>query len=1127
MKFLKLEILNLASLDRPDGESIDFEHGALGDSTIFSIVGPTGSGKSTLLDAICLALYGNAPRYPLRKGERNKGIKIYGETDDSENVRLVPTDPRNILTRGRKNGYSKLTFLANDGTIYRAEWHVAFKRTLFDSAKTYLFKLVTKNGRTEEEYSDWNGLPSIIGLDYDQFLRTVLIAQGSFASFIEADENDRFGLLEKLIGCETLYTTITTKIKQKRDEAKSALDTLVTTYSVLDHELIKPEKDLQTVMARIAKLEEEERKTKTELGQVNDALGWYAQEKKHNDNLKTFQAALFKARQELMAFQEQAERLNLHDSTHDAIVCYKEILASENTIREQDEELKGFEKQIEAIVKAIREEKSKLQELVNVLDKAKKEIKEYGPHINRARTIKGELKAIQKGLEEKETAKRAAEMAMKEAREAVQKNAENIQTADHVLKKAQVDYKSLRSSIDEDRKKKADEENKAKNAYNAELEKAKKKDVQTLQKASAAALQMKNDIAKTVGLRQDIDKKINEVKTLEKENGELSKRIGRINEELNNLNLKSLKSELETLRDTRTLMSCEDWDKHRLLLKDGEECPLCGSLEHPYKLKEKLEPVLNSLDQLITGKEKQLDDSTELEKERSRKEATISVHNTSLEKLKKELDTLHQEWSDIHTLYPEWPDCIDALKDLQQRIVDESDKAGIALSDYNELVKKVDALRIEKEKAVEASRRYKEESDKELEQAETKITKAETDFKTEKGKTENLNSQAKEKSKALLIATNALTLAMKEVDAKKAEIKSEIGDHDPDQLENSLNIGKDNADINVKEQEKTVARLANEKNVTDGKIEAIRQNKNTEEQRLANKKSQLDEWLDKYNSAPEHAKKLTNQDIAFIFGMTEDWEALRGKQEALRTAVTMANTTYENEKTVHKRHLVEKPELTEDQLDARKKELEGISSDELVDLKTRKKRHDTAMTALGDIFQQKQEAELLKKEWDEVADSIGGDGKTLRKIAQCYTLRFLIEHANDEIRKFNTRYELMQVKNSLGIRVIDHDRADDIRDTTSLSGGETFIVSLGLALGLSSLSSRNISFGNLFIDEGFGTLDPDTLATVLDSLAMLQSSQGKKVGIISHTDTMSEHITTQIRIVKKGNSGSSHIELYP
>lgn len=225
--------------------------------------------------------------------------------------------------------------------------------------------------------------------------------------------------------------------------------------------------------------------------------------------------------------------------------------------------------------------------------------------------------------------------------------------------------------------------------------------------------------------------------------------------------------------------------------------------------------------------------------------------------------------------------------------------------------------------------------------------------------------------------------------------------------------------------------------------------------------------------------------------------------------------------------LQKKPDMQKEALLTKKAELENVSNQELIDTKARLQRHNMAKELMGNMFAQKQKAEVAKREWEEIADAIGGDGKTLRKIAQCYTLRFLIEHANVEIRKFNSRYELQQVKNSLGIRVVDHDRADDVRDTTSLSGGETFIVSLGLALGLSSLSSRNISFENLFIDEGFGTLDPDTLATVIDSLAMLQSSQGKKVGVISHTDTMSERITTQIRIIKDGNSGSSHIEIYP
>lgn len=102
MKFLQLEILNLASLDKQGGEVINFEEGALGESTIFSIVGPTGSGKSTLLDAICLALYNRAPRYPRKKGDKNQNIEIFGAADASESNRLAPTDSRNILTRARK-----------------------------------------------------------------------------------------------------------------------------------------------------------------------------------------------------------------------------------------------------------------------------------------------------------------------------------------------------------------------------------------------------------------------------------------------------------------------------------------------------------------------------------------------------------------------------------------------------------------------------------------------------------------------------------------------------------------------------------------------------------------------------------------------------------------------------------------------------------------------------------------------------------------------------------------------------------------------------------------------------------------------------------------------------------------
>ena len=219
MEIIKLEILNLASLDKSDGEVINFKEGALGNSNIFCIVGPTGSGKSTLLDAICLALYNRAPRYPRKNGEK-QSIKIYSDKNDAEKNRLAPTDCRNILTRGKKHGYSKLTFLANNGVLYRAEWHVSFKIKNYDKVQTSLYKIsVSANGKQTEEQAEWEDLPQIIGLDYDQFLSTVLIAQGKFANFLTTSENERYELLEKLVGCEETYSRIANEIKAKRDSA--------------------------------------------------------------------------------------------------------------------------------------------------------------------------------------------------------------------------------------------------------------------------------------------------------------------------------------------------------------------------------------------------------------------------------------------------------------------------------------------------------------------------------------------------------------------------------------------------------------------------------------------------------------------------------------------------------------------------------------------------------------------------------------------------------------------------------------------------------------------------------------------------------------------------------------------
>lgn len=1127
MKIIRLEILNLASLDRQGGEVINFEEGALGDSNIFSIVGPTGSGKSTLLDAICLALYNRAPRYPKKPGERKQGIVIYGEPEEGEKNRPAPTDSVNILTRGRKSGYSKLTFKANNGNIYRAEWHVRFKSKAYDRPETYLFLLTQEDGQPKEEIANWDELPNIIGLDYEQFLRTVLIAQGTFANFLTAKEDERYKLLEKLIGCEDLYVNIAQKIKEQKDKAIEAYNAINANFAAYEKDLI-PDEELQSLEKHIGELEEEEQKVKAELGKVVESLAWYTAEAKFLKHIDIFESDLKQARQHLEAMKDEIERLNLHDTTLPAVSLYKDIQQVKKNVRAQEQRLKTLGEQIEGKKNAIKEESQKLEALNATASKAAKELEAQRPHINNARTLKVELDAAKRVLAEKEQARKAAESALENASKAIRANAVAIEKAQKAHNDAEAAYKTLNADIDDEKKKMAEAADKAKKAFESEMGKAQGLDAATLQEADRIANQKKNDITGAIRIRQRIRECIKDIDNRTTESSQLSNSNQAIDVEISGLCIDSLQKEVETLQKSYTLMTSENWSQHRADLEDGKPCPLCGATHHPYQSNEAFAPVSTEINDLITKKKALLEERTKSNKElmakKSHNAGTIVANNKLVESLNNDLKREQDNWTVIHAKYPDWPEDVEKLQVMKSGVEADAVKAGQKLREYIESTKRIDKLREEKEKADKAQQEYKELSDNKLKDAKDKITAAKMAHQTESGKTENLETQQKEKLEALVAANNALERANAEVVAKTAALKAEIGDNNPDTFEQQLQKAKEEADKAVTEQNEKIAKLEKEKEGLRGQVEATEKTKSDEETKLAENEPKLTTWLDDYNAG--HQQKLTIDDIVSLSELSVDWETIRQKQKDLTEKVTKAQTTYDNEKASHDKHQENKPADGQETLEARKTELEQKSNTELVECKARMKHHEDAKEQMGELFEKRQNAGLQKKEWEEIADAIGGDGKTLRKIAQCYTLRFLIAHANVEIRKFNSRYELQQVKNSLGIRVIDHDRADDVRDTTSLSGGETFIVSLGLALGLSALSSRNISFENLFIDEGFGTLDHDTLETVINSLAMLQSSQGKKVGVISHTDTMSR-ITTQIRVIRNGSSGSSRIEIYP
>ena len=736
--------------------------------------------------------------------------------------------------------------------------------------------------------------------------------------------------------------------------------------------------------------------------------------------------------------------------------------------------------------------------------------------------------------------KEALELAQKEnltAQKDVEKNARNIQKWEAETEKANLALKTTKEEIAKQKQVLHEATQAAEQAWETERNKTAGQNIEELQSHKSAAEKKLQDVQQVIKVVAHLDTATTGKQKNEERIQLLGKRNAEIDEALGKLTIEALTQETLTLRNAYTLMVSEKWEIHRANLTEGKPCPLCGSTTHPYHTDNRqFEEATTELSQLLKAKENllklQQKEEKDLSGERKQNDGEVQTLQKQQEKLSGEIASYEEEWKALIAQYPKIPKAEAELKLLLPIYENKAKDASSKLSLFNKIQKEIERLTQLKDKAVKDEAAYESKASTILNEVQENTSTCTTKLAEQKALTINITSQQKNKEKAYEKALQAWNSAKKEMEEWQEKYKQILNGEEPDAAEQRLIAAKDEATKAADNQNENINKLKAELANSKGSHQTMLSQNKTMKENLLAKEKELDFWIEEYNKQLEEKSIeppfIDRNTIREMLHSAEDWNAIRREKDEKEKAVASTTALYQSAEKAHQQHLEHQPAQTRDALLAIQQEYQERSQrNELIAANARMQNHQEALKQLGDKAEALKLVTQEKDDWTAITDAIGADGKTLRKIAQCYTLSFLIAHANQEIRKFNSRYELQQVKHSLGIRVIDHDRADDIRDTTSLSGGETFIVSLGLALGLSALSSRNISFENLFIDEGFGTLDPDTLATVIDSLAMLQSSQGKKVGVISHTDTMSERITTQIRIIKNGNSGSSHIEIYP
>jgi exonuclease SbcC len=1213
MKITKLTIHNLNSLYGTT--EIDFENSPLGQTGLYAITGDTGAGKSTILDAVTLALYGKIPRN---------------------------SDVNEIMSHGTGECMAQVHFLAQ-GELYMSAWFLTRARKKPDGNLQQSSMQLSKYDGESKEYKILNErksrIPGLIaditGLDYDRFVRSVMLSQGEFDAFLKADDKTQSELLEKITGTE-IYSELSKGAHERHKNEATKLreiQNLISTIEVLSSEEVeKLEQELRDAKKQsqeISELLDANQKDLNQLIQLHKLQSNVAGHRKEESRLRT----------ELDNRKEDFVRLGNHELAMPIKPLLERWHENSNTLSKLRKERDTLHAQEEKIRTRYQEAGHKLQIAREKLTHAKNAQKDWQPKISEAKEIRSqvknheatldgyrtEAKDFQREIQERKSAMVVLRNQRLDAQEALDTVTQWLTThhayadlpdmlpeisSDFERLKSQKQQKSryseqtkaLRKRI-QDKTKELDDLTKALNPVREKIQ-----DCSDSFRAAAGTMLADSRQATLMQISEYRNTQSNNLDALrnlihiheqflqnQKEQTEQKESFHQKTEQENTFTQHVRDSESEENRlNEMVAMRQAMFDQQRAIahyahdratLAEGDPCPLCGSTEHPLKMGDEASELAEIARKDLQKAKEQLEKVQKTTQTYREKLTRATIEKENLQKAiidkQRTLDEIQQQKSaflnqlvleiSLSDHPTDWPN---TLAELDASLRDFSGKRE-ALSSLDRELSDLETEQARTNTVIQEITVSLNMMNGQLAETEQSITALETSlasskqvsdqwinrFPVREGMTQaaeittywrSLSLDWQKKSRAQVDQTNNIqnldaqisnmndqqttaTTRFEAVKVKGVELRSTIthlqaqlstliGDRLPEEIEEEVRLAVDQAEKATEEAQILVNDLANE----ETRIAALRESNAAQlqnaEKAVQSASNQLDVAIDASPFSDAKAVEAVILPLAEVQRIQEEKTSLENKLNAVYTLLQRDG----NDLKELQESRTDWETLDQASLEALIHEEEEKRNVIVQSIGTLSERLDADRKNKENKQERTLEYEAQEKEtarWKALNDLIGSSrGDVFRTYAQSLTITRLSQLANAHLKTLSGRYRLQKIKGeNLKIEIIDDHQAGNTRSVNTLSGGESFLVSLALALGLSDMASRNTNIESLFIDEGFGTLDENTLDSAISTLENLQV-RGKSIGIISHVPALKERINTQIQVIKK-SGGRSQVRI--